>query len=93
MPKARHAESLRGHAGRWSVAEGVPETVIAGVLLLHERSVDEIATKLVPGELEQVIKLVGRSPSCYPPGTLDALKGRGWAPGARRIPFPAKLSL
>jgi hypothetical protein len=50
--------------------------VIAAVLLLHERSVDEIVTKLRPGELEQVIKLVGRNPGCYPPGTLDALKGR-----------------
>jgi hypothetical protein len=58
---------------RWAAAEGVPETVIA-VCLLHERSVDEIAAKLVPGELEQVIKLVGRSPSSYPPGTLDASK-------------------
>jgi hypothetical protein len=59
---------------RWAAAKGVPETVIAAVLLLHERSIDEIVPKLRPGELEQVIKLVGRSPSCYPPGTLDTLK-------------------
>jgi hypothetical protein len=31
-------------------AEGMPETVIAAVLLLHERSVDEIVSKLVPRE-------------------------------------------
>jgi hypothetical protein len=40
---------------RWAAAEGVSETVIAAVLLLHERSVDEIASKLRPDELEQVI--------------------------------------
>ena len=36
-----HSESVR-----WAAAEGVSETVIAAVLLLHERSVDEIASKL-----------------------------------------------
>ena len=61
---------------RWAAAEGVSETVIAAVLLLHERSVDEIVPKLSAAELEQVIKLVGRSPRVYPPGTLDALKQR-----------------
>ena len=61
---------------RWAAAEGVSETVIAAVLLLHERSVDEIVPKLSVAELEQVIKLVGRSPRVYPPGTLDALKQR-----------------
>jgi hypothetical protein len=40
---------------RWAAAEGVSETVIAAVLLLHERNVDEIASKLRPDELEQVI--------------------------------------
>jgi hypothetical protein len=35
--------------------------------------VDEIVPKLRRDELEQVIKLVGRSPSCNPPGTLDAV--------------------
>jgi hypothetical protein len=66
-----HSESVR-----WAAAEGVSETVIAAVLLLHERSVDEIASKLRPDELEQVIKLVGRCPSSNPPGALDALKAR-----------------
>ena len=59
---------------RWAAAEGVSETVIAAVLMLHERSVEEIAPKLSAAELEQVIKLVGRSPRVYPPGTLDVLK-------------------
>ena len=35
-----------------------------------------IVPKLSAVELEQVIKLVGRSPRVYPPGTLDKLKQR-----------------
>jgi hypothetical protein len=69
-----HPESVR-----WAAAESVSETVIAAVLLLHERSVDEIASKLRPDELGHVIRLVSRCPTCYPPGTLDALKDR-WHP-------------
>ena len=61
---------------RRAVVEGVPETVIAAIYLLHERSVGEVAAKITPDELEHVIKLVGRCPSCYPPGTLDALKSK-----------------
>ena len=61
--------------GRAAV-EGVPETVIAAIYLLHDNSVDAVASKLTPGELGHVIRLVGRCPSYYPPGTLDALKQR-----------------
>jgi hypothetical protein len=61
---------------RWAAAEGVSETVIAAVLLLHERSVEQIVAELNAVELEQVIKLVGRSPRVYPPGTLGTLKQR-----------------
>ena len=50
--------------------------VIAAIRLLPERSVDEIVAKLTPAELEQVIKIVGRSPSCYPPGAYAALKAK-----------------
>jgi hypothetical protein len=57
---------------RWAAAEGVSEDVIAAVLLLHERSVDEIVPQLSPAELEQVIVLVGRSPRLY-----DARDTRG----------------
>ena len=46
---------------RWAAAEGVSETVIAAVLLLHHRSVDEIAPELGVAELEQVIKLARRT--------------------------------
>ena len=59
---------------RWAAAEGVTETVIAAVSLLHERSVEEIAGKLTPAELADVTRLVSRCPSCYPPGAYDALK-------------------
>ena len=61
---------------RWAAAEGVSETVIAAVLLLHESTVEQIVVELSALEMEQVIKLVGRSPRVYPPGTLDALKQR-----------------
>jgi hypothetical protein len=61
---------------RWSAAEGVCETVIAAVLLLHERSVEDIAPQLSAAELEQVIKLVGRNPRLYAHGMLDALKSK-----------------
>jgi hypothetical protein len=64
---------------RRAVVEGVPETVIAAIYLLHERSVGEVAAKLTPDGLEHVIRLVGRCPSCYPPGTLDALKSKRMA--------------
>jgi hypothetical protein len=67
---------------RWAAAEGVSETIIAAVLLLHERSVDEIASQLSAAELEQVITLVGRSPRLYASGTLGALKQR------RSLPAP-----
>ena len=40
--------------------ESVSETVIAAVLLLHERSVEEVQPKLTNNDLEPVIKLVAR---------------------------------
>src|SRR6516225_10969620 len=59
---------------RWAAAEGVSETIITAVLLLHERSVDEVAAKLRPDELAHVVRFVSRCPTCYPPGTLAALR-------------------
>jgi hypothetical protein len=67
---------LDSSAVRRAAVEDVSETVIAAIYLLPERSVADIVAKLRPGELEHVVKLVGRCPSCYPPGTLDNLKGR-----------------
>jgi hypothetical protein len=63
---------------RWAAAEGVSQDVIAAVLLLHERSIEEIAPILSAREFEKVIELVGRSPRLYPGGILEALeRGRG----------------
>jgi hypothetical protein len=61
---------------RWAAAEGVSEAVIAAICLLDQKSVDEIVARLTTAELEQVIKIVGRSPRGYPPGAYDALKGK-----------------
>ena len=43
---------------RRATIEGVSETVIAAIYFLHERSVDEIVTKLRPSELEGVSETV-----------------------------------
>jgi hypothetical protein len=67
---------------RWAAAESVSEAVIAAICLLETRSVDEIVARLTTVELEQVIKIVGRCPRCYPPGAYHALKGH------RRTPSP-----
>jgi hypothetical protein len=72
----RYGVDLHPDSVRWAANERVSEDVIAAVLLLHERSVDEIAPKLSPAELEQVIVLVGRSPRLYARGLLEALEQR-----------------
>ena len=66
-------KTSRSVSWRVSMSSGLSETVIAAFcscirdfLLLHQRSVDEIVPKLSAVELEQVIKLVGRSPRVYP---------------------------
>jgi hypothetical protein len=59
---------------RWAAAEGVTETAIAAVSLLHERSVEEVAGKLTTAEIADVTRLVSRCPSCYPPGAYEAPK-------------------
>jgi hypothetical protein len=52
-PSPRPGGAIR----RTSQFEGVFEDVIAAVLLLHERSVEEIVPRLSAAEVEQVIKL------------------------------------
>ncbi len=49
---------------RWAAAEGFSQDVIAAVLLLHERSVDEITPQLSAAELEQTIVLVAARRAC-----------------------------
>jgi len=48
----RHAEpcgiTLDEASIRWAAGEGVSETIITAALLLHERSVEEVAAKLRP---------------------------------------------
>ena len=72
----RYGITLDPGAPRWAAAEGISETVIAAICLLPERTIDEIVAKLTPGELEQVIEIVERSPKYYPPGALAALKAK-----------------
>jgi hypothetical protein len=72
----RFGVSLHPDSLRWATAEGVSEDVITAVLLLHETSVDRVTDKLSPGELAHVVRLVGRNPRLYPPGTLEDLKGK-----------------
>ena len=72
----RYGIALDPGAQRWAAAEGVSETVIAAICLLPERSIDEIVVKLTPGELEQVVEILARCPTCYPPGALAALKAK-----------------
>jgi hypothetical protein len=67
---------------RCAAAEGVSESVIAAICLLDEKSVNEVVARLTTAELEQIIKIVGRSPRGYPPGAYDALKEH------RRTPSP-----
>jgi hypothetical protein len=43
---------LHDESVRWAAAEGVPETVITAVRLLHERNVDAIVPALGAAELE-----------------------------------------
>jgi hypothetical protein len=69
----RFGVDLHPDSVRWAAAESVSEDVIAAVLLLHERSVEEIVPQLSLLELEKVIELVGRSPRLYPRGILEAL--------------------
>ena len=55
----------------------VSAKVAAALILISQaRPLDDIVAKLTPHELEQVIKLVGRCPTYYPPAALDALKGK-----------------
>ena len=65
----RFGVDLHPDSVRWAAAESVSEDVIAAVLLLHERSVEEIVPQLSLLELEKVIELVGRSPRLYPHGS------------------------
>jgi hypothetical protein len=69
----RFGVDLHPDSVHWAANEHVSDTVIAAVLLLHERSVEEIAPRLSPLELGKAIELVGLSPRLYPHGILETL--------------------
>src|SRR6516162_4293274 len=59
----------------WAAKIGVSPTIAAALLLIsRSRPLPEIVVRLTPGELEQVVGVIGRWPECFPPGTLAALK-------------------
>ena len=55
-------------------ARCIQEDLIAAVLLLHDRSVNEIVPRLSATELDQVITFVGRLPRLYPSQGPDSLR-------------------
>ena len=61
---------------RWAAAEGVSQDVIAAVLLLHERSVDEIAPQLSAPNLSRRSCSLAARPAFTRRGTLEALESK-----------------
>jgi hypothetical protein len=60
----------------WAAKAGVSPTIAAALLLIsRSRPLPEIVVRLTPGELEQVVGVVGRWPDCFPHETLAAFKG------------------
>ena len=54
----------------WPAKIGVSPTVAAALLLICQaRPLDEIVARLTPGELEQVVEIVGRCPDHFPRST------------------------
>jgi hypothetical protein len=62
---------------RWAVAEGVSEDVICAVLLLHEHSVERVAPKLRPVELEQRSCWSAEIPDFIRPACCKLWRARG----------------
>jgi len=59
----------------WAAKIGVSPTIAAALLLIsRSRPLPEIVVRLTPGELEEVVGVIGRWPECFPPGTLATLK-------------------
>jgi hypothetical protein len=72
-----YGNTLDDHSLGWAAAKGVPESVMPAILPARPEEMDEIVARLSQAELKRVINVVGRSPSCYPPGAYAALKARG----------------
>ncbi len=78
---------------RWAATDAASESATAAICLVGEMRVDEIVAKLTTAELEQVIKIVGRTPSCYPPGVYAALKDkRGLGVAAQQADRPPNIA-
>jgi len=59
----------------WAAKSGVSPTVAAALLLIsRSRPLPEIVARLTPGELEQIVGVIGRWPDCFPHGMLAALR-------------------
>ena len=59
----------------WAAKARVSPTVAAALLLIsRSRPLPEIVARLTPGELEQIVGVIGRWPDCFPHGTLAALR-------------------
>ena len=59
----------------WAAKAGVSPTVAAALLLVsRSRPLPEIVARLMPGELEQIVGVIGRWPDCFPHGMLAALR-------------------
>jgi hypothetical protein len=89
MRQAARAGVLDSASVRWAAAEGVSETIAVVLLLEVEERRRDREPKLRLGELEQVIKLVGRSPSCYPPLVLVLHRRAAISRSAVKILFPS----
>ena len=59
----------------WAAKARVSPTVAAALLLIsRSRPLPEIVARLTPGELKQIVGVIGRWPDCFPHGTLAALR-------------------
>src|SRR6516225_11404624 len=59
----------------WAAKARVSPSVAAALLLIsRSRPLPEIVARLTPGELKQIVGVIGRWPDCFPDGTLAALR-------------------
>ena len=76
----------------WAAKIGVSSTVAAALLVIsRSHPLPEVVARLTPGELEQVVGVIGRWPECFPPGTLAALKSVRLR--LKRSPDPSAVSI
>jgi hypothetical protein len=70
----------------WAAKAGVSPTVAAALLVIaRSHPLPEVVARLTPGELEQVVGVIGRWPECFPHGTLKSVR-------LTRSPDPSAVS-